>query len=78
MLIDLILDRKDGVEYNLDNFKEDVKYYSEFFGGYCTLVYDAMMIGTEKDVKDALCKYIDGWYGGNASIKRYIRRVNWL
>ena len=77
MLVDLILDRRDGVSYSPSEFEEEVKEYCETFPS-CIPVYDALMNGSEDEVKDELCKYIDDeWYGSRV-IKDYINSVNWL
>ena len=77
MIVDLILDRRDGVNYSPSEFEEEVKEYCETFPSYLS-VYDALIDGSEDDVKDELCRYIDeDWYG-NPLIKDYINCVNWL
>ena len=66
---------KDGFVWNYDP--------REFY--YCVLGYEkvgneitaAMDYGTEKDVKQALCNYIDK-QNYNPEIKNYINSVNWL
>ena len=77
MLVDLILDRRDGVSYSPGEFEEEVKEYCETFPS-CIPVYDALINGSEDDVKDELCRYIDDEWYGNTLIKDYIRSVNWL
>ena len=73
MIIDRILDRKYGVEYNARNFYYDMMAY----GGRGVEISRAMDFGTEDDVKRELCRYIDlGEY--NPQIKSYIKSVNWL
>lgn len=73
MIIDLILDRKDGEEYNARDFYYACLHYGEV-GDDITCALDS---GTEKDVKKALCDYvIDNDY--NKSIYKYINSVNWL
>lgn len=72
MIIDLILDRKDGDEYKAKSFYNDVV-------DYCSgdEISRAMDGGTEKDVKKALCRYIiDNEY--NVDICNYIMSVDWL
>lgn len=73
MIIDLILDRKDGYRYNAHEFYGEVMEYGEV-GFEITCAMDE---GTEEDVKNALCQYIDeNEY--NPEIKKYINSVNWL
>ena len=72
MIIDLILDRKDGVDYSPKDFYTSVLKY----GGSNTIAQD-MDTGTEKEVKQALCKYI-GDCGYNTEIMDYIKSVNWV
>lgn len=73
MIIDVILDRKDGVPYSPHNFYFDVLRYGRI-GDNITRALDA---GTENDVKRALCEYVhDNEY--NPAICDYINSVNWL
>ena len=73
MIIDLILDRKDGVHYEPARFYYGVMYYGEVGFG----ITAAMDGGTEEDVKRELCKYIkDNEY--NMELCEYINSVNWL
>jgi hypothetical protein len=73
MIIDLILDRKDGDEYKAKSFYNDVVEYGSVGYG----ISRAMDGGTEKDVKKALCRYIiDNEY--NVDICNYIMSVDWL
>lgn len=73
MLIDAILDRRDGVPYNAK------KLYNYLFGSfkcYEPVTY-AMDYGTEEEVQEALCRYIlEQDY--NPDICSYIRSVKWL
>ena len=76
MIIDLILDRKDGNEYNAREFYYEVLEYES------TCISDreisrAMDGGTEQDVKKALCDYVIN-QGYNSEICYYINSVNWL
>lgn len=73
MIIDLILDRKEGVEYSAKGFYNDVMMYGDIGHG---ITY-AMDYGAEKDVKNALKQYlIDNDY--NLEIGLYIDSVEWL
>ena len=74
MIIDLILDRKDGHEYKAKEFYDNVMAYEE---GTDYKISRALDGGTEKDVKKALCDYIiNNDY--NPKICNYINRVTWL
>ena len=73
MIIDLILDRKDGKQYNAHDFYMDCMEY----GGSGIDISRAMDCGTESDVKAALCAYIDG-NQYNPEIKDYINNVYWI
>lgn len=77
MLIDYILDRRDGVSYCPSEFEKEVEEYCETFPSYIP-VYDALINGSEGDVKEELCRYIDDEWYGNPLIKDYINSVNWL
>lgn len=58
MIIDLILDRKDGDPYNPKTFYNDVMEYNKVFDNAFEYILKAMDSGTDYDVKKALCKYI--------------------
>jgi hypothetical protein len=80
MIIDLILDRRDGFSYDAREFYFDVRDY-ENSGMAPTTGKDcislAMDEGTDQDVKRALCAYIrNGGY--NPAICDYINSVNWI
>ena len=77
MLVDLILERKDGVSYSPSEFEEEVKEYCETFPSYIP-VYKALIGGSEDEVKDELCRYIDDKWNGSPPIKDYINSVNWV
>lgn len=71
MIIDLILDRKDGVEYSPRKFYNEVTNYLNLD------IAEALDNGTEEDVKRELCFYIiEGGY--NPDLCEYINSVNWL
>lgn len=73
MIIDLILDRKDGQDYNSREFYHEVMKYGDV-GHEITRAMDE---GEERDVKQALYKYIiNNEY--SLDICRYINKVNWL
>ena len=77
MIIDLILDRKDGEEYGEEYNARDFYYACLRYGEVGDDITRALDSGTEKDVKKALCDYvIDNDY--NKNICKYINSVNWL
>ncbi|MBR6403779.1 MAG: hypothetical protein IKS48_10390 [Eubacterium sp.] len=76
MIIDLILDRKDGEPYNPKDFYTNVLAYEDVFKFEPT-ISKAMDYGEEEDVKRALCDYINR-QNYNPSICDYINSVNWL
>lgn len=74
MIIDLILDRKDGEPYNPREFYFSVMEYGGMFAERITRAMDE---GTERDVKYQLCRYVlQCLY--NEAICDYIESVNWL
>lgn len=76
MIIDLILDRKNGIEYNAEEFYRDVLEYENIF----ELSHDitlSMDYGNNKEVQNALCKYIDD-QNYNPDLKQYICSVDWI
>ena len=73
MIIDLILERKDEAPYSPEQFYRDVLNYGEI-GWAITRALDA---GTENQVKQALCQYIDN-QGYSEHIKDFVNSVNWL
>lgn len=73
MIIDLVLDRKEGFPYS------DVRFYHELiqYGEVGFEIARAMDSGTEKDIQESLCDYIvKNDY--NIEICEYIRSVKWL
>lgn len=73
MIIDLILDRKDGVPYDPAQFYRDVSCYGKIGHG----ITRALDYGEDLDIRRELCAYIDR-EGYNAKIKRYVNSVEWL
>lgn len=73
MIIDLILDRRDGGFYTAERFYHDVMAYGEIGHG----IARALDSGTNKDVKRELCAYIDA-QEYNPEIKEYINLITWL
>lgn len=77
MIIDLILDRKDGQQYNANEFYNDVMQYAETWPETANPITRAMDEGDENDVRRQLCAYIDEQQY-NPEIKDYINSVQWL
>ena len=73
MIVDAILDRKDGVRYNPKHFYDYVSEWEELGWDICR----AMDEGEEEDVKRELKAYIDR-NNYNPAIKDYIDSVDWL
>lgn len=77
MIIDRILDRKDGEKYNPIKFYYDCMRYSSVFDGIGDGITRAMDSGSENDVKHELCIYlIENDY--NLDICGYVHSVNWI
>ena len=77
MIIDLILDRKDGGKYNPKDFYQSTQKYNITFHGIGNEILNAMDDGTEEEMQKALCNYIDK-QNYNPDIKNYINSQNWL
>ena len=77
MIIDLILDRKDGQQYKASSFYYDVMEYAEIWPDDANPITHAMDEGNNDDVRSALCAYIDR-QGYKPEIKDYINSVQWL
>ena len=74
MIIDIILDRKDGWEYSQKAFLDYC--IANDFGDYESIAV-ALMDNNEDKVKQLLCEYIDrNEY--NPEIKDYVNTVNWI
>lgn len=78
MIIDLILDRRNGYPYNAHEFYNDIRDYERLgVGVHGEDISIAMDYGDNKDVQRVLCQYIDrNKY--NSSIKDYIRSQEWV
>lgn len=76
MIVDLILDRKDGAEYDAKSFYDDVMEYEAIFE-LNRSISRALDSGTNKDVQRALCEYIED-NGYNHEIKDFINKVTWV
>lgn len=72
MLVDFILDRKEGIEYDPRELYDYCQEEEAYWG-----VARALDGGTEEDIKGELCGYILG-NGYNPDICDYICSVNWL
>ena len=73
MIVDLILDRKDGVPYNPHSFYRSVLRYGDIGED----ITRAMDYGTEEDVRRELCEYIHA-NEYNPAICDYINGRRWL
>lgn len=77
MIIDDILDRKDGSNYNAKEFYDYVLTWCDDEDDVGTEIARAIESGSEEAVKKALCNYIKD-QGYNPKICNYINSVNWL
>ena len=77
MVIDLILDRKDGIFYDPKEFAREVKEYAEIFP-ICAPVYRAIETGKEWAVKIALETYLEKAGCPWPDLFEYIESVRWL
>lgn len=73
MIIDLILDRQNGIPYDAREFYNSVSQYGEIGQEIAT----ALDSGTERDVKKAIVMYLLE-NGYNADICTYAMSVDWL
>jgi hypothetical protein len=77
MIIDLILDRKNGVQYDARQFYNGVMSYIDTMPEIATPIADALDGGTEEQVKNALKEYILN-EGYNTGILNYIDSAPWV
>lgn len=77
MIIDIILDRKDGEPYDAKKFYLDIMGYSETWPDLADPITRAMDGGTNEDVRKALCDYIVS-QGYNPFICDYVNSVEWI
>lgn len=81
MIIDLILDRKDGEPfgdvYDARQFYFDVMQYNDLTPDASREITAAMDYGADADVRASLCRYIDS-NGYNPEIKNYINSSMWI
>lgn len=75
MIIDLILNRKDGQTYDVNSFADMASKYADTFADY--RIINALGMGTEKDIKKVLCNYIKR-NNYNNNLCNYINQQNWL
>lgn len=75
MIIDVILDRKDGCLYSPMDFLPylDDRVYGDDF----KYILYALQENSEEKMKEALKKYIDE-QGYNPEIKKYVDSVDWI
>lgn len=76
MIIDFILDRMDGCSYDSKEFYDYVTEESSVFD-FCSNIARALDSGTEQDIKEQLCNYIEQ-ENYNPEIKNYVNSVSWL
>ena len=82
MIIDLILDRKYNEEIPGYDSYDPYEFYREVMS-YVSIfelprdISSALDYGTEDDVRNALCKYIDDQQY-NPNIKDYVNSKTWL
>ena len=80
MIIDAILDRRDAAKdggfalWTANNVRYIYREAMLFGFSYLSAALDG---GTEEQIKDALCRYIDE-NGYNPAIKDFVRSVRWL
>ena len=78
MIVDMILDRKDGTPYNAKAFynycMEEWSIFKYYIGEEITRAMDA---GDNERTQAALCKYIEE-QGYNPEICSYINGKNWI
>lgn len=78
MIIDLILDRKNGRRYSAHDFYLEVRKYERLgVGTHCEDISIAMDYGDNRDVQRVLCQYIQrNRYPED--IEDYIRSQVWV
>lgn len=76
MLIDIILDRRDGEEYNARRLYSYLQEEGNIFPFYWDIAR-VMDEGTEEDVKETLCRYVKE-HGYRQELCDYVRSVEWL
>ena len=76
MIIDLILDRKDGTPYRPTDFTRRLTEYGETWPEMTAPILDAFQHGTNGTIKAALCQYVIA-QGYSPAICDYICSVKW-
>lgn len=76
MLIDIILGRRDGEEYNARRLYSYLQKEGNVFPFYWDIAR-VMDEGTEEDVKETLCRYVKE-HGYRQELCDYVRSVEWL
>ena len=78
MIVDLILDRKDGYPYDAHEFYNEIRDYERLGVGVPDeRISIAMDYGDNQDVQRTLCEYIY-MNGYPDSIQNYIRSQQWI
>lgn len=77
MIIDNILDIKDGKKYNAKEFYYEVMQHYQVFPEIAEPIADALDGGENKDVRQALNNYIIN-NGYNTDICAFINSYEWL
>ena len=76
MIIDLILDRRDGADFDPAVFADEIRDYAEVFD-FAGAILQALAGGVEQRVKFELCSYV--FAGGySPEICDFINSVDWL
>ena len=81
MIIDIILERKEGEEageeYDARAFYDDISEWVGLSPVFAVDISSAMDCGTNEDIQAALCRYIDaGRY--NPELKDWINSREWV
>ena len=77
MIIDLILDRRDGKSFDPCEFAFQVNDYAAIWPGLARPILDALSSRNEDCVRRALCIYIN-LAGYDTEICDYVNSVCWL
>lgn len=77
MIIDLILDRKDGQDYDARQFYNEIMEYGEIWPDIAHPIARAMDGGTNADVCLELCRYIED-QDYDPELKAWINEQNWI
>ena len=78
MIVDLILDRKDGYPYDAHEFYNEIRDYERLGVGVPDeRISIAMDYGDNQDVQRTLCEYVY-MNGYSDSIQNYIRSQQWI